>query len=69
MCFSIAVGPDRTFRKPDKKLYCGNSRFHDYLYGMAKLFKKHKKLRLFCWCSPKKCHGETIKRYILSLFY
>lgn len=19
---------------------------------------------LLCWCSPKRCHGETIKRYI-----
>ena len=24
--------------------------------------KKYGKLRLFCWCSPKRCHVETIKR-------
>ncbi|MCK5127594.1 MAG: DUF4326 domain-containing protein [candidate division Zixibacteria bacterium] len=24
------------------------------------------KLRLFCWCAPKRCHGETIKNYILD---
>ena len=28
------------------------------------LYKKHKHLRLFCWCAPKRCHAETIKRYI-----
>lgn len=22
------------------------------------------KLRLFCWCYPKRCHGETIKSHL-----
>lgn len=30
------------------------------------LYKEHEKLRLFCWCSPKKCHAETIRDYILE---
>lgn len=21
-------------------------------------------LRLFCWCTPKRCHGETIKKWL-----
>lgn len=25
---------------------------------------KYGKLNLFCWCSPKRCHAETIKRYL-----
>jgi hypothetical protein len=24
------------------------------------------KLRLFCWCAPKRCHAETIRNYILK---
>jgi hypothetical protein len=28
------------------------------------LYKVHGVLRLFCWCSPKRCHAETIKNYI-----
>lgn len=24
-------------------------------------------ITLLCWCFPKRCHGETIKRYIESL--
>ena len=24
-------------------------------------------ITLLCWCSPKRCHGETIKRYIESI--
>lgn len=30
-------------------------------------YKEYGKLRLFCWCSPKRCHAETIKDYILEL--
>lgn len=30
-------------------------------------YKKYGKLRLFCWCTPKRCHAETIKRYIEAL--
>ena len=30
------------------------------------LYKKYGKLRLFCWCSPKRCHAETIRDYILK---
>lgn len=25
---------------------------------------KYGKLNLFCWCAPKRCHAETIKRYL-----
>lgn len=28
--------------------------------------KKYGKLRLFCWCAPKQCHAETIKKYLLE---
>lgn len=30
-------------------------------------YKEYGKLRLFCWCSPKRCHAETIRDYILRL--
>ncbi len=33
---------------------------------LRKLYKKHGKLRLFCWCAPKRCHAETIKQLILQ---
>ena len=29
-------------------------------------YKEYGKLRLFCWCAPKRCHAETIRDYILS---
>jgi len=30
------------------------------------LYEKYGKLRLFCWCAPKRCHVETIKEYLLK---
>ena len=30
-------------------------------------YKQYGKLRLFCWCSPKRCHAETIRDYILMM--
>lgn len=29
-------------------------------------YKERGRLRLFCWCSPKRCHAETIRDYILK---
>lgn len=36
----------------------------DFLYNTL---KQHKQLNLFCWCTPKRCHAETIKNYLLYL--
>ena len=30
------------------------------------IYNKYGILRLFCWCVPKQCHGETIKQSILK---
>lgn len=27
---------------------------------------KYNKLVLMCWCSPKQCHGDVIKEYLLK---
>ena len=27
-------------------------------------YRQWGKLRLFCWCSPKRCHAETIKKLL-----
>ncbi len=31
---------------------------------LRKLHEKHGQLRLFCWCAPKRCHAETIKKFL-----
>jgi hypothetical protein len=28
------------------------------------IYNKYGRIRLFCWCAPKRCHGETIVKYI-----
>lgn len=36
------------------------------LERITKIYKKYGKLRLFCWCAPKRCHAETIREIILA---
>jgi len=39
-------------------------KFYDYTEKLLKIYKKYKKLNLFCWCAPKRCHAEIIKEYL-----
>ena len=40
--------------------------FKSAIIHLIDTYREHGKLRLFCWCAPKRCHGETIKQYILN---
>ena len=39
----------------------GNSKKFEPLLEIA---RKYGKITLFCWCAPKWCHAEIIKKYI-----
>ena len=41
-----------------------SSAFYKEVERLLIIMKKHGKLELFCWCAPKRCHAETIKKYI-----
>lgn len=43
----------------------GNEELLTYISYMEAALKKYRFLRLFCWCSPLRCHGETIKDWLL----
>jgi hypothetical protein len=34
------------------------------LNQLNELYQKYGKLNLYCWCAPKRCHAETIKRWL-----
>ena len=40
---------------------------YNEIQRLVSLYKTYQKLNLFCCCYPKRCHGETIKKYIRSL--
>ena len=44
----------------------GDPQFVKVLAAMLAAHKKYGKLRLFCWCAPKRCHAETIKKHMLG---
>jgi len=50
--------------------YSANSkRVVEELKRLKALYKKYKKLRLWCWCSPKRCHAESIREVLIERYY
>ena len=43
-----------------------NEAFTDALRKLYKIAKQYGRLELFCWCAPKRCHGETIKKFLMK---
>ena len=41
-----------------------NSQFYSKMAEILDVYKQFKQIRLFCWCAPKRCHGETIKKWL-----
>jgi hypothetical protein len=42
-----------------------NSKFQNYVNRIIEIARKEN-VALACWCAPKRCHSETIKRYVES---
>ena len=34
------------------------------LERLENILREHGQIRLFCWCTPLRCHAETIKQYL-----
>ncbi len=47
----------RMVREHDKE-------FMDEIARIIGIYKVHGKLELMCWCTPLRCHSETIKDYL-----
>lgn len=45
-----------------------DAKVREYMNDMWKAYVKYKKLRLFCWCTPNRCHAESIKGYFDKYF-
>jgi Domain of unknown function (DUF4326) len=41
-----------------------DDKFKGYLQEMLTFLKDHGYVYLLCWCMPKRCHAETIKRWL-----
>lgn len=44
--------------------YKNNTDFKEIIDGLVELHKKNEDINLICWCAPKECHGDVIKRFI-----
>ena len=43
-----------------------DSAFRAELNRLARIYRLYKKLHLYCWCAPKRCHAEIIRDWILA---
>lgn len=41
-----------------------NKAFRDEINRLRSIYAQYGKLNLFCWCAPKKCHAETIAKFL-----
>ena len=40
--------------------------FRDYIHRIEQHYATHGTVTLACWCSPKRCHCETIREWVLN---
>jgi hypothetical protein len=38
--------------------------FKEYINTMRDTHKRFGNINLWCWCAPKRCHGNTIKQWL-----
>jgi hypothetical protein len=46
------------------KILDKDEKFLNELKKLIDFYYKNENINLVCWCYPKKCHGEIIKKYI-----
>ena len=43
------------------------NKYCDCIRNLVEIYKKYGNLRLYCWCAPKRCHAESIRRLVEEL--
>lgn len=41
-----------------------NFKFRQYAESILNALKIYRRVALYCWCAPKRCHAETIKHWL-----
>jgi len=49
------------------ELLQNNTKLQKKVKRLLTIYQKYGKLKLFCWCYPKRCHGDEIKKYLENL--
>lgn len=58
---------DEVCDKYEEWFYSTGLKDHDvnlYLQKIKDYLIEYKRITLLCWCAPKRCHGETIKKWL-----
>ena len=47
-----------------EKMQNTQSAFYKEIQRLQTELQEYGRLELFCWCAPKRCHAESIKKYL-----
>ena len=47
-----------------EKMQNTQSAFYKEIMRLQTVLEQYGRLELFCWCFPKRCHAESIKKYL-----
>ena len=47
-----------------EKMQNTQSAFYKEIQRLQAVLQEYGHLELFCWCAPKRCHAESIKKYL-----
>ena len=47
-----------------EKIQNPQSAFYKEIQRLQAVLQEYGHLKLFCWCAPKQCHAESIKKYL-----
>ena len=77
--FSILGNPFYMKKECERDEVC--NKYEEYFYNkllfrddvieilkeMIEVYREYNKLRLFCWCFPRRCHAEIIRDFIYEV--
>ena len=47
-----------------EKMQNTQSAFYKEIQRLQTVLQEYGRLELFCWCAPKRCHAESIKKHL-----
>ena len=55
------------YEKYFDKRFGSDNAFRREVYRLISIYNRYGKLRLFCWCYPKRCHSAYIRQVIENI--
>ncbi|KAK8836256.1 hypothetical protein M9Y10_039888 [Tritrichomonas musculus] len=65
--FNALVKDDKQWMNEHNITQAFRDNFMRELGRISIILEQHGEVNLWCWCAPKRCHSETIKKYLQKI--